>query len=141
MSGLRAVVAVGIALCASLVGARASACGVTAGGAAGLAGCSLAEHEEEARPKWRAGGSYAFTATTLRFTGQQRTEQVRHAAIATLERRPTPRLALLVGVGGFGGSLTRGADRWGLSPGFASAAPSGPFGAASSGGSTASAAT
>jgi len=121
MWGFRPLVLAAALATASLASARAHACGVTAGGAAGLGGCSLAEHEEEARPKWRAGASYAFTSTILRFTGQQRVEQVRHAAIATLERRPTPRLALLAGAGGFGGHLTRGGDRWGLSPGVVAA--------------------
>ena len=43
---------------------RAHACGAGSGGAAGITGCSLAEHEEEARPKWRSG-----RATRLRRRG------------------------------------------------------------------------
>src|SRR5260370_32165800 len=51
---------------AMLAAPRAFACGASAGGAAGVSACSLDEHLESVRPKWRAGASYAYNSTALR---------------------------------------------------------------------------
>jgi hypothetical protein len=98
----------------------AAACGVTTGGAAGLSGCSLSEHEEAARPKFRAGASYAFTSTSLRFDGSRRVDEIRHAAVASLEWRPTPTLTAVAGAGVFGGVVETPTTRAGFAPGFVS---------------------
>ena len=47
----------------------ASACGITAGGTAGITSCSLEEHEEAIRRKWHLGSSYSFSSTGLRVRG------------------------------------------------------------------------
>lgn len=113
----RAALGVGVALATVFVAPAAAACGVGAGGAAGLSGCSLAEHEEESRPKWRAGASYGLASTTLRFTGNQRVSQTRHAALATLEHRPTPKVSVQAGLGGVFGEVSLAGQTFGFSPG------------------------
>jgi len=52
-----------LATMAASVSARA--CGVST--ADGLSSCSLAEHEEETRPRWRVGASAACTSTAIDF--------------------------------------------------------------------------
>ncbi len=115
---------------AALVGALwlcmarpAHACGVTTGGAAGITGCSLSEHEEAARRKWRVGASYSFTSTALHFSGDQRLDEERHASLATLEYEPTRTLTLQGGAGVLlGGHLTSASGvRFDFSPGFVAA--------------------
>lgn len=99
---------------------RALACGAGAGGAAGISGCSLEEHDEETRPKWRVGASYAFTSTGLHFGGGLRVDETRNSSIVALDYRPLSRLTLEVGAGAFdGGSITAPDARFGLEPGFA----------------------
>ncbi len=97
----------------------AAACGVTAGGAAGISGCSLSEHEEAARRKWRLGASYSFTSTALTFTGGQRVDEERHASLATLDYRPTRTLTLEGGAGVLlGGHISAASGRFDFAPGF-----------------------
>ncbi len=101
---------------------RAYACGAGSGGAAGITGCSLAEHEEETRPKWRVGASYAFTSTGLHFDGGLRVDEIRNGSIVVIDYQPLRRLTLEAGVGPFlGGSITTPAVRYSLSPGLVSA--------------------
>jgi hypothetical protein len=96
------------------------ACGATTGGAAGIDGCSLAEHEEEARPKWHVGPSYSFTSTGLHFDSGLRVDEVRNSSIVALDYRPIRRLTLEAGAGVFaGGSITALGTRYQLAPGFA----------------------
>jgi hypothetical protein len=117
-----ALVALGTAAAlAASKGARA--CGAATGGAAGISGCSLSEHDEEARLRWRAGAGYSFTSTGLHFGGGLRVDEVRDSAVVALDYRPVSRLTLEAGAGPFlGGSLTTPAARYALAPGFAGAA-------------------
>jgi hypothetical protein len=106
----------------ALAPARAAACGAGAGGAAGITGCSLAEHEEEARPKWRVGAGYAFTSTGLHFDGGLRVDEVRNSSAVVVDSSPLRRLTLEAAVGPFlGGSITTPAARYSLAPGLATA--------------------
>lgn len=108
------------ALCASATRA-AYACGAGGGGAAGINGCSLAEHEEEARPKWRVGADYAFTSTGLHFGSGLRVDEIRNSSLVSVDYAPLRRLTLEAGVGPFlGGSITTPAVRYSLAPGLVS---------------------
>jgi hypothetical protein len=117
-------------LAASLLGALvwlgaeppARACGVTVGGAAGISGCSLSEHEEEARPKWHVGASYSFTSTAIHFSGGLRFDEERHAALAMLDYSPSPKVTLQAGAGVLaGGHISTPIARYDFTPGFVSA--------------------
>jgi hypothetical protein len=113
-----------LALAASwcMLAAPAYACGAGGGGAAGISGCSLAEHEEEARPKWRVGAGYAFTSTGLHFGNGLRVDETRNSTIVVGDYSPYRRLTLEAGVGPFiGGTITAPAARYSLSPGVVSA--------------------
>lgn len=97
----------------------ALACGASAGGAAGISGCSLEEHEEDARLKWRVGAEYAFTSTGLHFSDGLRVDQVRQASLATVDLRPARRITLEAGAGAFlGGSITANSVRYAMAPGI-----------------------
>jgi hypothetical protein len=97
----------------------AFACGASAGGAAGISGCSLEEHEEGARLKWRLGAEYAFTSTGLHFSDGLRVEQIRNAALVTVDYRPLRRITLEAGAGPFlAGSITANSVRMMMAPGF-----------------------
>jgi hypothetical protein len=99
--------------------ARAWACGASAGGVAGLAGCSLAEYNEATRNKWRVGASFAHTSTALRLDTDARFDQTRSAAVATLDHAPTPRWTFQLGAGAlFDGRLSRDAEGYDLRPGL-----------------------
>ena len=113
-----------LASCAigGLAPCEALACGAGSGGAAGISGCSLAEHEEEARPKWRVGAGYAFTSTGLHFSGGLRVDEVRSGSVVLVDYSPLRRLTLEAGAGPFlGGSITTPVARYALAPGLASA--------------------
>lgn len=100
----------------------ARACGVTTGGAAGISGCSLKEHEEAARRKWHLGASYSFTSTALHFSGGQHFDEERHASLVTLDYRPSSTVTIQGGAGVFlGGHLSTPAGRYDFAPGFVSA--------------------
>src|SRR3954452_17720323 len=82
---------------------RARACGVST--ADGLSSCSLAEHEEETRPRWRLGASASYTSTAIDF-GSFRSPETRGSAIASLAYQPTPRWTLQLAAGStLGGHL------------------------------------
>lgn len=99
----------------------ALACGASGGGAAGISGCSLAEHEEEARLKWRVGLDDSFTSTGLHFTGGLRVNQVRDSSLVTLDYRPARRVTLEIGAGAFlGGHISTPTGTYSMAPGFAS---------------------
>jgi hypothetical protein len=94
-------------------------CGVTAGGAPGISGCSLEEHEEAARRKWHLGSSYAFSSTGLRFSDEQRLGEERHVSLVTVDYRPVRRGTVSAGAGVFiGGNLSSGSARYDFDPGF-----------------------
>ncbi|HMF44929.1 MAG TPA: hypothetical protein VKQ32_29865 [Polyangia bacterium] len=75
---------------------RARACGVST--ADGLSSCSLAEHEEETRPRWRLGASGSYTSTAIVF-GAFRSPETRGSVIASLAYQPTRRWTLQVAGG------------------------------------------
>ncbi|HLK36542.1 MAG TPA: hypothetical protein VKU41_07295 [Polyangiaceae bacterium] len=112
---------VGLLAIATAAFARpAVACGASAGGAPGVSGCSLEEHEEGARPRWRLGADYSFTSTGLNFDSGLRVDETRNASLITLDYRPVRRLTLEVGAGAFlGGSITVSSVRYAMAPGFA----------------------
>jgi hypothetical protein len=102
--------------------ARASACGASAGGASGVSACSLKEHLEEVRPKWRVGASYAYSSTAIRFNGDTRFDETRHVAFATVDYRFTQDWAFEVGLGSIlGGGLRSGPAEFEFRPGFLAA--------------------
>jgi hypothetical protein len=106
---------------ATLPARPALACGASAGGAAGISGCSLEEHEEGVRPKWRVGADYSFTSTGLHFDSGLQVDQARNASLVILDYRPVRRVTLELGAGAFlGGSITAGPARFAMAPGFAS---------------------
>jgi hypothetical protein len=104
---------------ASAVSVRAFACGASAGGIAGIAGCSLDEHNEAVRKKWHVGVNGAYTSTAIRFEDDLRFDQTRNVVFATLGYAPKPDVALELGVGSLvDGSFERGGDAYDFSPGF-----------------------
>jgi hypothetical protein len=118
----RTLLAFFLAVATAIPARTARACGASAGGAAGISGCSLEEHEEDARPKWRLGVEDSFTSTGLHFDGGLRVNQVRDASLVTLDYRAARRVTLEVGAGAFlGGRITAGSGRYAMAPGFASA--------------------
>src|SRR5260370_36291824 len=107
---------------AMLAAPRAFACGASAGGAAGVSACSLDEHLESVRPKWRAGASYAYNSTALRLGGT-RFDNTRSVVFATLDYRFTTAWALEVAAGSIlGGMLGTGPERYDFDPGLLVAA-------------------
>ncbi|HXX68225.1 MAG TPA: hypothetical protein VEK07_13630 [Polyangiaceae bacterium] len=119
VSFFRAGLSAGALIAAGISSASAFACGASAGGAAGISGCSLEEHEEGARRKWRLGLEYAFTSTGLHFNDGLRVDQIRNASLATLDYRPLRRFTLEAGAGAFlSGSITAGPVRYAMAPGF-----------------------
>ena len=101
---------------ACLVSQHARACGVS--GVDGVASCSLAEHNEAARPRFALSVSGLYTSTRLRFSGGLHGDQTREAALASFAYLPTPKLTLQAGAGAtFGGSLSMPDGRHDFSPG------------------------
>jgi hypothetical protein len=100
----------------------ADACGASGGGAI-VSACSLSEHEEAVRKKWRVGALYAFTSTAIRFSSDLRLDETRHVVLATLSYLPSPRWSLDLGLGSIvGGKLGQDATAFEFSPGFAATA-------------------
>lgn len=96
----------------------AFACGAS-GGAAGVSACSLEEHLEEMRPKWRVGAGYSYTSTAIRFASDTRLGETRHTVLATLDYAPTPAWTFELGAGSLlGGSLHAPAADHDFTPGF-----------------------
>src|SRR6266496_421150 len=118
-----AAVAVTFAAAAFAAAPRARACGVSAGD--GLASCSLAEHEEATRPRWRVGASASYTSTAIDF-GAFRSPETRGAVLASVAYQPTQRWTLQVAAGStVGGHLVTPAGQYDFSAG-----PTGAVGAA-----------
>ncbi len=99
------------AFAAALAGApRARACGVST--ADGLSSCSLAEHEEETRPRWRLGASGSYTSTAIDF-GAFRGPETRGSVIGSLAYQPTRRWTLQLAAGStVGGHLVTPAGQY-----------------------------
>jgi hypothetical protein len=95
----------------------ARACGVST--ADGLSACSLAEHEEETRPRWRAGASAAYTSTAINFgSGLSSAPETRGSVTASLAYQPTPRLTWQLAAGStVGGHVTTPTGTYDFSPG------------------------
>lgn len=83
-----------LVIAAAVPARRVLACGASGGGAAGISGCSLDEHEEGARLKWRLGADYSFTSTALHFDSGLKVDQVRNASLITLDYGPARRVRL-----------------------------------------------
>jgi hypothetical protein len=85
---------------------RAGACGASGGGVAGVSACSLEEHEEETRTRWRIGASYSFTSTVIRFNADTKPEETRDNVLLSVAYRPSRRWTVELGGGSlFGGHL------------------------------------
>jgi hypothetical protein len=87
-----------IAFGAIFTARNAFACGASSGGVAGISACSVDEHEEEVRSKWRVGSSVSYTSTGVRFD-DVRPDEKRYSQILTLDTMPFPRLDIQVGAG------------------------------------------
>jgi hypothetical protein len=87
-------------------GTRAAhACGSS--GPGGVSACSLAEHEEEERPKWRIGISGVATSTALHLSNGLHADETRLASVAALTYAPTSRFSVEASAGAaLGGKLT-----------------------------------
>jgi hypothetical protein len=102
------------------------ACGASAGGA-GVSVCSVEDHREAKRPKFRLGASYSWTDTTLVFSGDSLPDKIdvdqqRHSAIALFEWRATPRWNFQLGAGSLlGGELSSAGNTDKMRPGFVGA--------------------
>jgi hypothetical protein len=93
----------------------ARACGVST--ADGLSACSLEEHEEETRPRWRAGAAGLYTSTAIDF-GSFRSDEIRGSIVASLGYQPTRRLTLQLAAGStVGGHLDTAMGVYDFSPG------------------------
>jgi len=114
---------IAVAFAATVAAApRARAGGVST--ADGLSSCSLAEHEEETRPRWRLGVSGSYTSTAIDF-GAVSSPETRGSVIASLAYQPTPRWTLQLAAGStVGGHLDTPAGRYDFSAG-----PTGAIGA------------
>ncbi len=108
----RAFVAV-LAIVVALLGVEriAQACGAAYPG--GPMVCTMADApsakkaETPGLPRARVFASYAYTSTTILFTGDRRADMTRHAAFAGTEIPVSPRLGLRFGAGGLGGGELR----------------------------------
>jgi hypothetical protein len=103
-------------LAVAIAAPAARACGVST--ADGLSACSLAEHEEETRPRWRAGAAGLYTSTTIDFSGGLHSDETRGSLVASLAYQPTKRLTLQLAAGStLGGHLDTPAGVYQLAPG------------------------
>jgi len=117
------VVAPAVFAFAAALSARALACGASAGGAAGVSACSLKEHLESVRPKWRSGAGFGWTRTAIRFNGDMRVDETRQIAFATVDYRLTPEWTFELALGSiFGGSLRSDPAEFDVRPGLLVAA-------------------
>jgi hypothetical protein len=90
---------------ALLDGRAALACGTS--GPDGVSACSLAEHDEAERPKWRLGLSGVYTSTSLHFSNDMHADETRAATLMSLSYAPTRVLSVEAGFGtAIGGTLT-----------------------------------
>lgn len=98
-----------------LAATPARACGVST--ADGLSACSLEEHEEAKRPRWRVGASSVYTSTAIQF-GNLRSDETRSAVVASLGYQPSRRTTFQIAVGGaVAGHLYTPTGRYDFSPG------------------------
>jgi hypothetical protein len=82
----------------------AKACGVSA--VDGAWSCSLDEHEDSERRKWRLGAGGLHTTTRLKFDDGSRGDEQRDAIISWVSYAPTRRLVLQLSAGAtLGGNL------------------------------------
>ena len=111
----RSLFAAGITL--AIGGVReAKACGVS--GPGGVEACSLEEHAESERPKFRVGVSALYTSTSISFSDGSQADETRQAILATFSYLPTSRLSLQAGLGAtLGGHLTLGGASSDFAPG------------------------
>jgi hypothetical protein len=111
-------VALSVAI-ASSVTARALACGASAGGIAGISGCSLDEHNEAVRKKWHVGVSGAYASTAIRFDDNLRFDQTRSVVFATLDYALKRDMTFELGAGSLvDGSFERAGATYDFSPGL-----------------------
>src|SRR5512142_1361141 len=102
----------------------AHACG--ASGPEGVAYCTLAEHDEQTRPKWAVGASGLYTSTNIHFSHGLRGDETRSQALAAVAYMPSDRVTLQLGIGALlGGHLDMPDGRHDFEPG-----PAGLLGAA-----------
>jgi hypothetical protein len=98
---------------------RAWACGASAGGVAGLSGCSLEEHNEAVRKKWHVGASTSFTSTSIRFTPSLRLDQLRSTLVAAIGYSTRRELTFEFGAGALlDGTFERAGVEYDFAPGF-----------------------
>jgi hypothetical protein len=84
-----------------------------------VSACSLEEHDEAMRARWRVGASGVYTSTALNFGGGLRADETRAAALASLAYQPTRRLSFQASAGAsVGGQLSFPARTYDFSPGF-----------------------
>jgi hypothetical protein len=96
--------------------AAAWACGVSAPD--GVSACSLEEHAEAVRPRWRVESSALFTSTALRFSSSLRGDESRRALLASLSYAPSRQVTLHGALGAtLGGELDMPAAQYRLSAG------------------------
>jgi hypothetical protein len=97
----------------------ARACGTS--GPGGVEACSLAEHEESERPKFRVGVSGLFTWTDIHFNDGVQTAESRGGILASLSYFASSHVSLQVGLGAtLGGQITtNGGGTAFFSPGLA----------------------
>lgn len=99
--------------------ARVWACGASAGGIAGLSGCSLDEHNEAVRKKWHVGANAALSSTSVRFSDSLRFDQTRSVAVALLAYSPKREGTVEFGAGAFvDGTFERAGIEYDFSPGL-----------------------
>jgi hypothetical protein len=103
-----------------VTGARA--CGAS-GGSVGASACSLSEHEEAIRKKWRVGASFGATWTALRFSGETTFDTTRSLALASVAYQPTRSWTFELAAGPLiGGHLETAGTRFDFEPGLVTAA-------------------
>ena len=101
--------AVSIAFVAGVitVGRAQTALGCGTSGPDGVSACSLAEHDEQGRPKWGVGLSGVYTSTSLHFTGDTHADETRAATVVSLSYAPVRAFSVEAGFGAaLGGKLT-----------------------------------
>jgi hypothetical protein len=85
-----------VAVCFAFA-SRTQACGVS--GPDGVWSCSIAEHDEEIRPRWSLGAVSLYSASALRFRHGPHVEIERAAVLGLASYAPTARLRLQLSAG------------------------------------------
>jgi hypothetical protein len=81
----------------ALQSSPAQACGTS--GPDGVWSCSLAEHDEQERPRWSVGAVTAFSWTKLRFGDGLNADMQRSAVLATMSYAPMAALRIQASAG------------------------------------------